>query len=56
MSEQLSTLISNILDIDEQEVKEVIPQMSLHDLVGITDAIRNNNQEQVFEIYNGYLV
>ncbi|ASV44026.1 hypothetical protein PBI_SCTP2_11 [Salicola phage SCTP-2] len=56
MSKSLSELISNILNVNNEEVKDVIPDMSLTDLVEITDAIRNNDEKKVFEIYNGYLI
>lgn len=54
MNNNLAHTISEILNIDEKEVKKTIPLMSLEDIMGIIDAIKDNDKEQVFKIYSGY--
>ena len=56
MSQNLNILLSDYLSVDLEEVKEVIKQMSLADLMAISDAIRDDDREKVFNIYNGYLI
>lgn len=53
---KLSDILSEFLERDVTEVKEILSTMSLRDLVTVVNAIDDGNKEAAFRVYSGYTV
>ena len=52
----LSEILSEFLDRDLTEVKNILATMSIKDLVKVVHAIDSSDKETAFKIYSGYTV
>lgn len=53
---KLSDILSEFLERDINEVKNILTTMSLRDLVNVVNAIDDGDKESAFKIYSGYTV